>query len=243
MCGCDSSKKRGKRDQLWYLSSSYISITFGPSSPLHSLHISPTPSSPSSPSLVFWLSQENYILTVHFNISVSKWVWQALLFVPLPFTVPTSIRALLSLRLSFPAPSSSCRVPIVTQTVQPLPCDRSEAGRVGEMEKKNNKNKSGSKWGRFAGLSGCLSVSPCEFCDTYTSMNLRWGEVSLRPDVCHSCSAFDAHRQRFRLTGRGSDLIHRDRQKRGLLMSLYPLLVEPQDSSATALIQKKKNKK
>lgn len=86
-----------------------------------------------------------------------------------------------------------------------------------------NKNKSGSKWGRFARLSGCLPVSPCESRDTYTSMNLRWGKVSLRPDICHSRSAFDALGQRFRLTERGSDLILGDRQKRGVWASSWPL--------------------
>lgn len=35
-----------------------------------------------------WLSQENYNLTAHFNISASKWVWQPLLCVTLPFLCP-----------------------------------------------------------------------------------------------------------------------------------------------------------
>lgn len=58
------------------------------------------------------LSQENYNLTAHFNISASKWVWQALLCVtpPLPVSLSPSIHPLLSL----PAPTSLCRLLIVT---------------------------------------------------------------------------------------------------------------------------------
>lgn len=73
-----------------------------------------------------WLSQENYNLTAHFNISASKWVWQALLcvtlFPPPPSYVPTSNHP--PTTLSFPAPSSSCRLLIIPPTVQLLPCDR-----------------------------------------------------------------------------------------------------------------------
>lgn len=72
MCARVSSKKRGKRDQRWYLSSLCISITCPPASLLLSLHLSP---------LFPQLSQENYNLTAHFNISASKWVWQPLLCV------------------------------------------------------------------------------------------------------------------------------------------------------------------
>lgn len=54
-----------------------------------------------------WLSQENYNLTAHFNISASKWVWQALLCVspPTPHPppcVPTSIHTPTPLSLSQP---------------------------------------------------------------------------------------------------------------------------------------------
>lgn len=77
-----------------------------------------------------------------------------------------------------------------------------------EMEK--NKNKSDSNRGRFARLSGCLSLSLCEFCDMYTTMNLQWGEVSLRADVCHSWSDIDTQAA-FHSDSWGSDLIHRDR--------------------------------
>lgn len=87
MCARVSSKKRGKRDQRWYLSSLCISITCPPASLLLSLHLSP---------LFPQLSQENYNLTAHFNISASKWVWQPLLCVPhhphlTASSVPTSI--------------------------------------------------------------------------------------------------------------------------------------------------------
>lgn len=87
MCARVFSKKRGKRDQRWYLSSLCISITCPPASLLLSLHLSP---------LFPQLSQENYNLTAHFNISASKWVWQPLLCVPphphlTASSVPTSI--------------------------------------------------------------------------------------------------------------------------------------------------------
>lgn len=187
MCARVSSKKRGKRDQRWYL---FLS--------LHLYHSAPRlpPSLASLIPLFPRLSQENYNLTAHFNISASKWVWQALLCVA-PSSVPTAIHPPRSL----PAPTSLCRLLIVSPRRFNFYHVTGEGEREGEMEKKN-KNKSGSNRGRFARLSGCLSLSSCEFPDTYTTMNLQWGEVSLRPDVRRSCSGLDAHRQCFRVTGR-----------------------------------------
>lgn len=131
MCARVSSKKRGKRDQRWYLSSLCISITCPPASLLLSLHLSP---------LFPQLSQENYNLTAHFNISASKWVWQPLLCVPphphlTASSVPTSIHPPTHPALSLPAPASSCHLLIIPPTVQLLPCDRRETDRDGKKQK------------------------------------------------------------------------------------------------------------
>lgn len=198
MCARVSSKKRGKRDQRWYLSSLCISITCPPASLLLSLHLSP---------LFPQLSQENYNLTAHFNISASKWVWQPLLCVPphphlTASSVPTSIHPPTHPALSLPAPASSCRLLIIPPTVQLLPCDRRETDRDGKKQKQIRL--------KPRSLCQAIRLSLCEFCDMYTTMNLQWGAVSLRADVCHSWSDIDTQAA-FHSDSWGSDLIHRDR--------------------------------
>lgn len=101
-----------------------------------------------------WLSQENYNLTAHFNISASKWVWQALLCVALfppssflcPYLYPSTHPSLflphppLVVCLSFPP------------TVQLLPCD----GRERERWKKTKTNQAQTAQ---AALPGYQAVS------------------------------------------------------------------------------------
>lgn len=108
------------------------------------------------------LSQENYNLTAHFNISASKWVWQALLCVvlsptPTPFLCPC-LHPSTHPSISLPQPP---RVVCLSfhRRAQLLPCDRRERGREGEGETEKNKNKSGSNRGLSVRLSGCLSLS------------------------------------------------------------------------------------
>lgn len=109
-----------------------------PASPLLSLHLSP---------LFPQLSQENYNLTAHFNISASKWVWQALLCVVLyplllPVSLPPSIHPPTPLPLS---PSPNLLVSLAYRSprqVQLLPCDRRESERDGEKKTKTNQAQS-----------------------------------------------------------------------------------------------------
>ncbi len=146
------------------------------------------------------LSQENYNLTAHFNISASKWVWQALLCVVLSPTTPPSPLLPVSLPQSIHPPHSLSPCPNLLVSF----AHRSPNGSTFNMwqEREKNKNKSGSNRGLSARLSGCLSLSPGEFHDTYVAMNLQWGEVSLHPDVRHSHSGLGAHRRCFRVTER-----------------------------------------
>lgn len=191
-----SCENRGRRDHLWYLSSPCISITRGPSSALLSLHLSPS-------SLGFLRKITTWLLTLIFQ-HLSE--CDRLSFVsPLPFCVPTFIHPPTHPAFSLPQPPSVIFLPFPPM-VQPLPCDR----RGGDEKTKTNQ---AQKQGLFVGLSGCLSVSLFEFFDTYTTINPRWGEVSLPLDARLSSSGLDTHRQCFRLTGQGSDLIHRDRHR------------------------------
>lgn len=106
-----------------------------------------------------WLSQENYNLTAHFNISASKWVWQALLCVSPPNPPPSSLCPYLH-PYSHPSllvPTSSCRLLIVPPTVQVLPCDRRERGR--REKTKTNQPQSKATLPGYQAVSLCLSVS------------------------------------------------------------------------------------
>lgn len=146
------------------------------------------------------LSQENYNLTAHFNISASKLVWQALLCAyPHPLLPPASSLCPYLHPSTHPylaVPTSLCRLLIAPPTAQLLPCDRRERewGRRGKKQKQIRL--------KPRPLCQAIRLSLSEFHDTYTTMNLQWGEVSLHPDVCHSQSGLNAHRQCFRLTER-----------------------------------------
>lgn len=184
-----------------------VVIPFFPPCLYHSSPCLPPPLSSLIP-LYPRLSQENYNLTAHFNISASKWVWQAILCVTSPFLCPYLYPSTHS-SLSPPQPPCVVCLSLPSTGSTFSMWQERERGRWGDREK--NKNKSGSKQELSARLSGCLSLSPGEFHDTYTTMNLQWGEVSLHPHARHSCSDLDSHRRCFQSQREGCDLIHWDR--------------------------------
>lgn len=104
MCACVSSKKGGRRDQLWYLSSPCISITHAPSF-LLSLHLSPS-------SLSFLRKITTWLLTLIFQ-HLSECDRLSFVSPSPPLSLPTSIHS----PLSFPAPTSSCHLLIVPPTI------------------------------------------------------------------------------------------------------------------------------
>lgn len=191
-----SSKERGKRDQRWYLSSLCISITCTPHLP---------PSLASLIPLFPGLSQENYNLTAHFNISASKWVWQALLCVPPPSSVPTSIYPPTPLSLS-PCPnllvSFAHRFPRRFNFYHVT----AERGRGKETGKKTKTNQAQTE----AALPGYQAVS------LWVLWHVHDHEPTMRRGITLPwCTPLTL---RFRLTQavfqsdrQGSDLIHRDR--------------------------------
>lgn len=210
-----SSKKRGKRDQWWYLSSHRVSI----SSPR--LH----PSLASLIPLFPRLSQENYNLTAHFNISASKWVWQALLWVVL--SLPHFLHVSLT-SLHPPTPLSFC--PNLLLSFAYCSPDGSTFTMWQERKRERETEKT-QKQIRLKARPLCQAIrlSHCEFHDTYTTMNLQWGEVSLRPDVRHSHSGLDAHRQCLGVTDRvviSSTETDMDSKYRCVCMSLCVCVLE-----------------
>lgn len=205
MCLCLIQEERERRSAVIPFLSPCL-YRSSPCPPLLSLHLSP---------LFPQLSQENYNLTAHFNISASKWVWQALLCVvlsptsppPPPPCVPTSIHP--STHPSPPlsrAPTSSCRLLIVPRdrfNFYHVTGERARERRGGNKKTKTNQAQS------EASPPGYQAVA------RWLSWHVRDHEPTMRRGIASPwCTPLTLRLRRAQAVlwsdRGGSDLIHRD---------------------------------